>query len=375
MLRGYEGVRYISDKQMVVFDIGSAYTKFGYAGEVSPRGIIRTEVRCSESKKIRRIIDYRDVEDLYQLLVDFLHLLFFKYVVISPKDARILLLESPLAVTSFRNTLAKVMFRHFEIGSVLFLPSHLATISTLGIDTALVLDVGYQEATLIPIFEGIPILKAWQALPLGGQIVHENLKKYFRDTSDLDLSENIVEDIKIRTCFVTTLERAAKLGTENALTPPPDVTYPGIKRIVIPGKIREKAFEVLWERDNDNLSLSTMILDAIVKCPLDTRRILAENIILVGGTTMTKGFASRLKSELLALIESDLYKTKLKIESFKFHTAPSKPNYTVWLGGAIFSTTDLPLRCLTKDMYLKTNRVPDWSNLIDNQKDETSYEI
>jgi len=27
MLRGYEGVRYISDKQMVVFDIGSAYTK------------------------------------------------------------------------------------------------------------------------------------------------------------------------------------------------------------------------------------------------------------------------------------------------------------------------------------------------------------
>ncbi|EGI70689.1 Actin-related protein 10 [Acromyrmex echinatior] len=360
---------------MVVFDIGSAYTKFGYAGEVSPRGIIRTEVRCSESKKIRRIIDYRDAEDLYQLLVDFLHLLFFKYVVISPKDARILLLESPLAVTSFRDTLAKVMFRHFEIGSVLFLPSHLATISTLGIDTALVLDVGYQEATLIPIFEGIPILKAWQALPLGGQIIHENLKKYFRDTSDLDLSENIVEDIKVRTCFVTTLERSAKLGTENALTPPPDVTYPGIKRIVIPGEIREKAFEVLWERDNDNLSLSTMILDAIVKCPLDTRRILAKNIILVGGTTMTKGFASRLKSELLALIESDLYKTKLKVESFKFHTAPSKPNYTAWLGGAIFSTTDLPLRCLTKDVYLKTNRVPDWSNLIDNQKDETSYEI
>ncbi|KYN09628.1 PREDICTED: actin-related protein 10 [Trachymyrmex cornetzi] len=375
MLRGYEGVRYISDKQMVVFDIGSAYTKFGYAGEVSPRGIIRTEVRCSESKKIRRIIDYRDVEDLYQLLVDFLHLLFFKYVVISPKDARILLLESPLAVTSFRDTLAKVMFKHFEIGSILFLPSHLATISTLGIDTALVLDVGYQEATLIPIFEGIPILKAWQALPLGGQIIHENLKKYFRDTNDLDLSENIVEDIKVRTCFVTTLERSAKLGTESALTPPPDVTYPGIKRIMIPGEIREKAFEVLWERDNDNLSLSTMILDAIVKCPLDTRRILAENIILVGGTTMTKGFASRLKSEMLALIESDLYKTNLKVDSFKFHTAPSKPNYTVWLGGAIFGTTDLPLRCLTKDVYLKTNRVPDWSNLIDNQKDETSYEI
>jgi len=375
MLRGYEGVRYFSDKQMVIFDIGSAYTKFGYAGEVSPRGIIRTEVRCSESKTTRRIIDYKDTEDLYQLLVDFLHLLFFKYVVISPKDTKILLLESPLAVTSFRDTLAKVMFRHFEVGSILFLPSHLATISTLGIDTALVLDVGYQEATLIPIFEGIPILKAWQALPLGGQIVNENLKKYFRDTSNLDLSERTLEDIKVRTCFVTTLERSTKLGTENVPAPPPDVTYPGVKRITIPGEIREKAFEILWERDNDNLSLPTMILDAIVKCPLDTRRVLAENIILVGGTTMAKGFTSRLKSELLALVESDLYKTKLKVESFKFHIAPSKPNYTAWLGGAIFGTTDLPLRCLTKEVYLKVNRVPDWSNLIDNQKDETSYEI
>ncbi|XP_012540859.1 actin-related protein 10 [Monomorium pharaonis] len=376
MLRGYEGMRYISDKQMVVFDIGSAYTKFGYAGEVSPRGIIRTEVRCSESKRIRKIIDYKDTEDLYQLLVDFLHLLFFKYVVISPKDARILLLESPLAVTSFRDTLAKVMFKHFEVGSILFLPSHLAVISTLGINTALVLDVGYQEATLIPVFGGIPILKAWQALSLGGQIIHENLKKYFQDTaSNLDLSEKMLEDIKVRTCFVTTLERSAKLGTEIAPISPPDVVYPGVKRILIPGEIREKAFEVLWERDNDNLSLPTMILDAIIKCPLDTRRVLAENIILVGGTTMTKGFASRLKSELLALIESDLYKTKLKVELFKFHTAPSKPNYTAWLGGAIFGTTDLPLRCLSKEVYLKTNRVPDWSNLIDNQKDETSYEI
>lgn len=92
---------------------------------------------------------------------------------ISPKDARIVVLESPLTPAQFRDTLAKVMFRHFEIGSLMLLPIHLATISTLGTNTAIVLDIGYREATLIPIFEGVPILKAWQALPLGGQIVHE----------------------------------------------------------------------------------------------------------------------------------------------------------------------------------------------------------
>lgn len=61
-----------------IYILNTLLRRFGYAGEVSPRGIIRTEVRCSESKKIRRIIDYKDIEDLYQLLVDFLHLLFFK---------------------------------------------------------------------------------------------------------------------------------------------------------------------------------------------------------------------------------------------------------------------------------------------------------
>lgn len=93
-----------------------------------------------------------------------------------------------------------------------------------------------------------------------------NIKKYFNEVlASLDLSEKVLEDIKVRTCFVTTLERSAKLGTENAPAPPPAVKYPGVMSISVPGEIREKAFEVLWERDNDNLSLPTMILDSVVK--------------------------------------------------------------------------------------------------------------
>lgn len=84
---------------------------------------------------------------------------------------------------------------------------------------------------------------------------------------------------------------------------------------------------------------------------------------------MAKGFASRLKAELLSLLKSELYSEKLKIKTFKFHTAPSKPNYTAWLGGAIYGIADFPSRCLTKENYLKLNRVPDWTNLIDNQRE------
>lgn len=99
-------------------------------------------------------------------------LFIYRHVVVSPKDIKVIVVESLLTPTEFRDTLAKVLFRHFEIGSLMLVPSHLVAVSTLGVSTALVLDVGYKEATLIPVYEGVPVLKAWQALPLAGQAVH-----------------------------------------------------------------------------------------------------------------------------------------------------------------------------------------------------------
>jgi actin-related protein 10 len=60
------------------------------------------------------------------------------------------------------------------------------------------------------------------------------------------------------------LKRATQLET---VDPPPDVVYrEGSAEIFhIPGKVREAAYEVLFEQDNDQMSVSTMILDAIVK--------------------------------------------------------------------------------------------------------------
>ena len=58
-----------------------------------------------------------------------------------------------------------------QVSSVLFVPSHLVSLCTLGVNTALILDVGYVEAVLIPVFEGVPVLHAWQAQPRAAQAV------------------------------------------------------------------------------------------------------------------------------------------------------------------------------------------------------------
>nr|XP_023025103.1 actin-related protein 10 [Leptinotarsa decemlineata] len=360
-----------SDKQIVVLDIGAAYTKFGFSGEFSPRTIIKSEVRCKTSKQFRRVWNYKSAEDLYDLLVDFMHSIFFKYALVSPKDRAVIIVESLLCPTLFRETLAKVLFSHYEIAMLLTLPSHLVSLSSLAVETAMVVDVGYKEAVVIPVCHGLPIIQAWQALPIAAEAVHNNLRSLLssKNTGVQNLSEAVLEDIKIRCCFVTEKSRAEQLAlVKPGIIPCPEVKFPvgGTDSVIVTGKVRERAFEVLYEEDNDHLCLSTMILDAILQTDIDLRQKLADNLLMIGGTTMTPGFKARLKEELEKQLKCNRY-SKLNIKSFAFHDLPCKENYAAWLGGAIYGATELlNMKAVTKEMYFKENRLPDWINLRDN---------
>ncbi|RZF39159.1 hypothetical protein LSTR_LSTR005787 [Laodelphax striatellus] len=298
-----------AEKHAVVLDLGIRYTKFGFAGEDSPRCIIPTEIADPETRQVRSIYSYKDETDLYSLLVEFIHMLHFKHLLVSPKDRRVLILESLLCPTVFRDVLAKVLFRHFE----------------------------YTKIELL-----------------------------------LNLGQYFAQDLIIRTCFVTPLERANKFADKSEdITAAPAVQYrvDGSKTITIPGHIRETCHEVFFERDSDQLSLPNMILDAIVKCNVDMRKQLAENIFLIGGSSMTPGFKYRLSQELNHLLKTPYYSNRLKINKFKFHTSRVKENYVGWLGGSLIGASDLlSVRSLTREGYLNNTTVPDWCNLIYNTK-------
>lgn len=180
----------------------------------------------------------------------------------------------------------------------------------------------------------------------------------------------MVLSVVVRTCFVTPYARAEKFRSGDPPKPCPDVQYAlkGKVEVAIPGTLRETAFEALFPYDNDHQGLPFIILDAILGCPIDMRKDLAQSIVLVGGTAMTLGLKIRLQQELEALVKSDFYKDRLFLDEFKFHSPPSKANTTSWLGGAIYGGTELILtKSLTKEAYVRLNRVPDWSHLEDNR--------
>ncbi|KAM3851869.1 actin-related protein 10 isoform 1-T1 [Vipera latastei] len=384
----YEGLGSGGEKTAVVIDLGAAFTKCGFAGETGPRCVIPSEIKKpGVSKPIRVVQCNINTEELYSYLKEFIHMLYFRHLLVNPRDRRVVIVESVLCPSHFRETLTKVLFKYFEVPSVLFAPSHLMSLLTLGINSAMVLDCGYTESLVLPIYEGIPVLSCWDALPLGGKAIHKELEYQLLEQSTVDtgatkgqsltsvmgsVPEDIVEDIKVRTCFVSDLQRGLKIqaakfdmdGSAERPAPPPDVDYPldGEKILHINGVIRDSVVEVLFVQDNEEKSVATLILDSLMECPIDTRKQLAENLVVIGGTAMLPGFLHRLMAEIRYLVEKPKYKEILASKNFRVHMPPAKPNCVAWLGGAIFGALQdiLGSRSVSKEYYNQTGRIPDW---------------
>lgn len=258
---------------------------------------------------------------------------------------------------------------------------------TLMLQSALIVDVGYTETVVVPVIEGVTLVDSIQFGPLGSKAIHERIhsdlikfQATIKETDDSQrtfseqdkLDETVIEDVKVRTCFVAPFERSHKLrqlkakeGATDVGGCPQPVQYPidGSRVLTIPGIVRENACEVLFEVYGYESSVATLILDALRQCPRDSRKLLADNIVLIGGTTQLPGFRHRLHEELKTFIKSDnLYSNSLHFESFKFHRTPCKENYAAWLGAAILGSTDaITMRAVTREQFSKSSVLSDWS--------------
>ncbi|KAF8272289.1 actin-domain-containing protein [Lactarius quietus] len=88
------------------------------------------------------------------------------------------------------------------------------------------------------------------------------------------------------------------------VTPPASQqTGTGQGTLIIPGWIRERGSELLFEGgDVDESSIAEVVLDCLLKIPVDLRKTLASSILVTGGTAMLPGFIPRLHVELIRAI-------------------------------------------------------------------------
>ncbi|KRX64332.1 Actin-related protein 10 [Trichinella sp. T9] len=378
----FEGLASYTEKKVIVLDIGTALTKYGFSSELVPRGIIPTTPALTTLDVIS--FSNHEEQTRLQMVTDFFDNIFFRQLLITPAKERMVIVESVITPTMRRDLIAKVLFTRFDIANICFPPIHLCAAFPLGTQTALVVDVGNYETQVMAIFDGVPLIQSFQVAPVASRAVLKRLRDLIINRCfaysqgsmcpALECAEifqdHILEDIKAKICFVTNMERGHMYeraeNEQNAEkpTPPPNVEYvlDEDKVLIINGCIRELAAEIIFLYDEDGNSIPQLIIESILRCPIDIRKVVAERILVIGGGCMIPGFMARLKEELLDnLSRSDRFAEKTAIRKVKFFKPPAAENYMAWLGGSVIGSLDiLPYRSVSL-LNVQNGCVPDWS--------------
>ncbi|KAI8802849.1 hypothetical protein BJ742DRAFT_743390 [Cladochytrium replicatum] len=136
-------------------DIGSLFVKYGFSGESKPRHVTyHSEPQLHQLYKL----EVRNIGEVERLLSDTLRNLYHINLLTDPKQRKVILCENVLLPMMVKGAIARVLFNVLQVPSIIFLPSHVLALLTVGKTTGLAVDVGYNETILLPIYDGRPLL-------------------------------------------------------------------------------------------------------------------------------------------------------------------------------------------------------------------------
>ncbi|KAI9883176.1 MAG: Actin-like protein [Watsoniomyces obsoletus] len=360
----------------VVLDNGSGTIRAGFAGEDLPKsyfpsfvgrpkhvrvlaGALEGDVfigqRAQELRGLLKIryplehgivTDWKDMERIWQFVyTDELKTL--------SEEHPVLLTEAPLNPRGNRETAAQILFETFNVPALYTSIQAVLSLYASGRTTGVVLDSGDGVSHAVPVYEGFAMPSSIRRIDVAGRDITEHLQLLLRKSGYVfhtSAEKEVVRMIKEKTSYVALDPRkeekewlnpgqhthTRKEGGQQQQHQQQqqakwvDYVLPDGNRLKI-GNERFRAPEILFDPELIGLEypgIHQMIVDAINRTDMDLRKNLFGNIVLSGGTTLTKGFGDRLLHELQRLAVKDM---RIKIY------APPERKYSTWIGGSILA--------------------------------------
>ncbi|KAI7834368.1 putative centractin [Kickxella alabastrina] len=220
----------------------------------------------------------------------------------------VLLTEAPLNPSANREQAAQIFFETFNVPAFYTSIQAVLSLYASGRTTGVVLDSGDGVSHAVPVFEGFALPHAIRRMDVAGRDVTEYLQVLLQKAGYnlyTSAEKEIVRQVKEKICYVA-LDAAKEEKDMGSVSGGGDgrarSDYPGVHQIVA---------------------------DSISRADIDLRRSLYANIVLSGGTTLTRGFGDRLLAELRKQAVKDC---KIKI------SAPPERKYSTWIGGSILAS-------------------------------------
>lgn len=249
----------------------------------------------------------------------------------------VLLTEPPQNPQTNRDMAAQILFEQFNVPALYMSIQAVLSLYASGRTTGVVLDSGDGVTHAVPVYEGFAINNSVRRIDVAGRDVTEQMQLLLRKNGHVfhtSAEKEIVRIMKEKTSYISIdpkkEEKEWSQGLWKADKREAEYELPDGHKIKV-GAERFRAPEILFEPQLIGLEypgVHQILFDSIQRVDMDLRKNLFANIIMSGGTTLTKGFGDRMLTELQRQAVRD---THIKI------WAPPERKYSTWIGGNILA--------------------------------------
>ena len=353
-----------------VIDNGSGYMKAGFSGEEAPKVMFPTMVGKtkvegiyvgdekkesiigSEAEKKFGILDISypiqggtivNWDEMERIWAN----TFYGELKISTEEHNLLLSESPFITRKDREKMLEMMFETFNCASTYLVAQSVLAAYSVGKSTGISIDCGHTSLNFAPIYEGFLQRHCVQHIPIAVKDINDfliNLLIKNGQVIDSKMQKQSIIKAKESFCFLRhdnedEIEKKKEEETK-------EWELPDKKKITI-NKERFQATEVIFDPKQfgyDYPNFQELFKKTVKGIDSDLREIMLANIIFNGGTTLIKGFKSRVTQEIEQAGQDYEFKKKV-------HTYP-EAQFMAWLGGSILtSLTNFENLWITKAEY------------------------